>query len=249
MVRLMWHEPGSRRYEAGVDRGVLYPEVGPGLAWNGLISVSEQTTEADSRRLYLDGVGHAQRRRPGSFQAKVTAYSYPAILDELQGLSFTNSKPKPFGLSYRVQSDRGYLIHVVYNAMVVGSGSEYTTIGNGADPSNFSWDIFTRPNPLGSIASTAHMVIDTGIAHQSAVDAIEEILYGGNFSEPRLPSLDETLEIFESNSIVRITDHGDGTWSAEGPDSVIRMLDETTFEIDWPSAVYISEDTYRIKSL
>lgn len=66
---------------------------------------------------------------------------------------------------------------------------------------------------------------------------------------PRFPTLEELLDIFESGVILRITDHGDGTWTADGPDSAIQMLTESMFRITWPSAVYISADTYQISSL
>lgn len=41
MPRVVWNDVGKKRYEAGVDRGVLYLPDGSGVPWNGLISVEE----------------------------------------------------------------------------------------------------------------------------------------------------------------------------------------------------------------
>jgi hypothetical protein len=81
------------------------------------------------------------------------------------------------------------------------------------------------------------------------MEALEDVLYGTDDESPRLPSPEEVFEIFEENAILRIIDNGDGTWTAIGPDSAIEMLDSETFEITWPSAVYIDADTYTISSL
>jgi hypothetical protein len=65
----------------------------------------------------------------------------------------------------------------------------------------------------------------------------------------RLPDPQEIFDIFEANSILRVVDNGDGTFTVTGPDDAITMLDDTTFEIDWPSVVVIDSNTYEISSL
>lgn len=249
MSRLVWHEPGSNLYEAGVDRGVIYPPSTPGVVWNGLLSVVEGTSDADVKAAYLDGHRYHQKRSPGSFTASIEALSVPNELSDIFGLSSPNRRLTPFGLSYRVGSGQGHKIHLVYNATLRPSSRTYSTLAVDAELSTLTWDITTRPNPIGANAATAHIVIDTRVAHEWTVAAIEEVLYGSDILDSSLPSPDDVLELFEANSIVRITDHGDGTWSAEGPDEAIKMLDANTFEIDWPSAVYISQTAYTIQSL
>lgn len=46
MAKIVWDKTGERRYETGVDHGVLYtPDntgaYNTGVAWNGLVSVTE----------------------------------------------------------------------------------------------------------------------------------------------------------------------------------------------------------------
>ena len=75
------------------------------------------------------------------------------------------------------------------------------------------------------------------------------MIYESSETSARLPEPQEIFDLFEDASILKITDHGDGSWTAEGPDEAIQMLDATSFEITWPSAVYLSSGTYRISSL
>ena len=87
------------------------------------------------------------------------------------------------------------------------------------------------------------------VAYSAAISDLEDMLYGTNAEAPRLPLPDEIISIFEENALLRIIDHGDGTWTAIGPDEAITMITPTEFEIDWPSATYLDEETYTIRSL
>ena len=66
-----------------------------------------------------------------------------------------------------------------------------------------------------------------------------------------MPSIDEVIEILEQYVSLRITDHGDGTWSAEeiNTTGIIQMEDDTEFSITWDSAKYIDDQVYTIESL
>ena len=55
MASLVWGESGQRFFETGIDRGVLFPKVGSGVPWDGIISVSESPTGGDPRPYYYDG--------------------------------------------------------------------------------------------------------------------------------------------------------------------------------------------------
>src|SRR5699024_2977998 len=61
MPKLTWDQVGERLYETGVDRGVLYPQgssgtYGTGVAWNGLVSVTESPTGAEPSPQYADNI-------------------------------------------------------------------------------------------------------------------------------------------------------------------------------------------------
>jgi hypothetical protein len=93
------------------------------------------------------------------------------------------------------------------------------------------------------------LIVVTDFADPDALAQLEDILYGNADNEPSLPDPQTVYELFESNTVLKITDNGDGTWTATGPDSVITMLDADTFQIDWPSAILVDGTTYQIYSL
>jgi hypothetical protein len=258
MSRLVWGDPVKSIYETGIDRGVFYPQGGTGVPWNGLIAVSEAPSGSDLSEGHYDGEKFRQQRRSGSFSAKITAFTYPKEFTEYDGFSdigLAQQGRKMFNLTYRTRlgsdsnPDDSYLIHLVYNAVVSPASPTYTTAGSSVQPANFEWNLETIPEFLPSGEMTAHLVVNTQMAYSWAVEQLEEILYGTGWSDPRFPTISEVLEIFENGSILKITDHGDGTWTADGPDEAIQMLSDTEFEITWPSAVWIDTDTYSISSL
>lgn len=238
MTKLEW---APDNYEYGVDRGVSYPLSGPGLAWNGLISVDE-SSDSDEKTLYLDGARIGQRRRLGEFSASISTFTYPPGLEPA---SITNSNNRLLGLSYRVMSENSYKIHIVYNVRFspVGAGYAYDELVN------FNLDATTRSVTGPEGLTVTHLIVDSGIAYNSTLDALETILYGSDLSDPRLPSPLEVYELFEENAILRVVDHGDGRWTATGPDEAITVNPDGTFEISWPSAIFINATTYKISSL
>jgi hypothetical protein len=117
------------------------------------------------------------------------------------------------------------------------------------DGERFVWPFTSLPLSVAGIARTAHLILDTAVAYSSAVVDLEDVLYGTDETDPRLPEPQEVLDIFEANAILQIIDHGDGSFTAIGPDSVVQMLDATSFEISWPSVVILDADTYEVSSL
>ena len=60
MSKLIWDAEGNRKYQTGVDQGVLYPmtgaSYGAGVAWDGLTSVQASPSGAESTPLYADNI-------------------------------------------------------------------------------------------------------------------------------------------------------------------------------------------------
>ena len=254
MTRLIWGEPSSRVYEAGVDQGVLYPGNGPGVAWNGLVRVSETTKKVAGSINYLDGLRYYNRTTSDSFSGTLEALTYPDEFLPFDGSAPVTSQRRPtFGLSYRSRrsdaaDSNGYKLHLIYNATARPTEKAYSTIAQVTEPEPFAWTLDTRPIKLPGLRPTAHVVIDSTVTHAWTMAAIEDLLYGSGTQDPRLPSPEEMIQLFESGTILRIIDHGDGTWTATGPDEAIQMLDATTFQISWPTVIYIDDVTFQISS-
>jgi len=263
MTTLVWDEVGTRFYEAGVDRGVLYLPDGTGIPWNGLISVNESVSGSEGDPLYFDGVKFANVMALGDFSASLRAYTYPdkflqfeGVLEVGNGLFVTNQPTDRFALSYRTKVgndvdgyDLGYKIHIIYNLTAISSEKNYETLSGDQNIIEFEWNITAIPDEVPGFRPSAHLILDSRHVGALLLKDIENTLYGDDLNNAFLPPL-STLTTFIGNwVIIRITDNYDGTWTATGPDSLITMLDATTFQIIQANAEYLDANTYRIGDL
>lgn len=209
MTKLLWDQSGSRYYETGLDRGVLFVGTQTGAAWSGLISVSESPTGAEAKPYYIDGFKYLNIAAAEEFEATITAFSAPiefapcdgrVILNN--GLFATQQPRSPFNFSYRTKIgndidgvEHAYKIHIVYNALAAPTSRDYTTIGDQAEPAQLSWAITTLPPKITGLRPTAHFAIDTRVSSSAFLGAIEDILYGTALDEPRLPQPAELITL------------------------------------------------------
>lgn len=231
MTRLTWE---TREYENGVDQGVFFGPDGA-EAWNGLVSVAENTPDIRTRVVYIDGTKTVNQRAEDSFSGTIEAYTYPPALE---------NKRLVFGLSYRVKTADSYKIHLVYNCVAHFSAHTYQM--EQYDP--FSIDFTTTPVSIFDSKPSAHLVVDAKAAAPDALARFEELLYGSAELNPTFPLPDDVLTIFDDNALVKVIDNGDGTFTIDGPDDLVDMLDATEFEAYSPVAVYVDTDTYTIRS-
>lgn len=252
MSRLIWDGEGSRSYNAGLDRGVLYPSVEPGVAWAGLISLEESSEDVQEFDVYVDGQKANRGKSSGAFSANLTAYTYPTEFGDYSGAYRLgrNRNNSEFGLSWRVMVGPGddYEIHLLYSAKASPTGLTHKTFGGSSDAETMSWSISTRPIIFNSM-SISHLIIGSYDLRPGALAELEETLYGGFITDPRLPDIQDILDIVEKHAIFKVTDNGDGTATISGPDDAVYALDATTWRLDWSSVVQIVGETYRLSSL
>lgn len=242
MNALSWTPLEKSLFETGIDRAVVYLPGQPGIPWTGLISVNTDTTSNARGELYIDGQKFSRRSFSEDVSGTIQAYTFP---HELNDVLLSDTITKPFGLSYRVKGESEHKIHLLYN--ILAKQTKNTLVTN--VETEFEWTFTTKPLVVPYFKPSSHFILDASIAYPQVVARIEEILYGDEVRTASLPHITELLDIFEEQSVLRIYDHGDGTWSAEGPDDIVAMISEDTFKIDWPSAVYLSTDTYSVHSL
>lgn len=234
MARLSW---ADRDYDIGVNQGVVYPRVGPAEAWNGLVSVNETPSDIYERVRYREGRKIVNQRAEDSFSASVEAFTYPESL-------LKNPRAR-FEMSYRVNTDKSYKIHLVYNVTAHMLSKRYAQ----DDATPFRFNISTAPVAIPEAIPSAHLIIDGSIAYPQALSAFEAALYGDDDLTPRLPSPDEVFDIFDINALYKVIDNGDGTFTLEAPDEAIEWLSATLFDVDWPQPpVFLDENTYVIRS-
>lgn len=221
-MRLIWDNTGERLYETGVKRGVLYPAVNgeypKGIVWNGLSSVSESPSGAEASPIYADDIKYIELRSAEEFGATVEAYMYPDEFAECDGsasvatgVMIGQQVRKPFGLSYRTilgndteKDSFGYKIHLIYNAMAAPSERSYQTVNDSPEAITFSWEMSTTPIDTGvkDLKPTASMVIDSTKADPAKLAALEDVLYGTDETDARLPLPAEVIEIMGGDSDV-----------------------------------------------
>lgn len=214
MSKLVWDQAGERYYETGVKNGVLYPQADGGtyplgVAWNGLISVSESPSGAEATALYADDIKYLNLYSTEEFGATVECYTYPdefAACDgsaELAtGVMIGQQPRKPFGLCYRTSlgndtmgNDYGYKLHIIYNAMASPSEKAYSSINDSPEAITFSYELTTTPVNVEGFKPTASVVIDSTKVDAEKLKALEAILYGSADTEARLPLPDEIVTI------------------------------------------------------
>lgn len=242
MTKLVWEKTDLSRYETGLDQGVYYPKNGSGEVWNGLISVEESPSNSDEKVCYIDGVKVRSRRGLGEFTGLIEAFTYPPSFGDHLVM---HQRQNVFDLSYRVMTEGSYKIHLVYNVLASPSNASYKH----DEVSPFSWNFTTRPLVIPGLKLSAHLVIDTAKAYPQTVAALEALIYGSALVSPYMPTPEEVFTVFEENSILRVIDNGDGSFTVTGPDSAILMIDATTFEVTWDSAIMIDAVSYTLSSL
>ena len=208
MAALTWDTDGTRRFETGVSQGVLYVKgvsgYGTGVAWNGLISVTESPSGAEANDLYADDMKYAVIRSAEDFGFTIEAYTYPTEFGECDGTAspaaglYVSQQPrKAFGFVYKTKIgddehpgiDKGYKLHIIYNATANPSEKQYQTINDSPDAITYSWECSTTPVTVNTTYKpTAHLVIDSTVANATKLAALEKKLFGDTNSSPQLPT-------------------------------------------------------------
>ena len=215
MPKIKWDQTGERLYETGVSKGVLYPYANnayaKGVAWNGLINVSESPEGAEATPLYADNIKYLNLMSAEEFKATIEAYTYPdefaacngeASLET--GVSIGQQKRSQFGLSYQtkigndVDSELGYKIHLVYGALAAPSEKAYATVNDSPEAITFSWEISTTPVEVPGFKPTASLVIDSTKVDPTKLAEFEKKLYGDETNEATLPLPSEVATLFHA---------------------------------------------------
>lgn len=227
MSRLVWDDVGERLYETGCSQGVLYPQNSAGtgwdtgVAWNGLISVSESPSGGDPNTLYADDIKYLELRGAEEFGATIEAYTYPEEFNACNGVVELEDKGafigqqtrKPFCMAYKTLigndtqgTDHGYKIHVIYNATVSPSEQQHSTVNESPEAVTFSWEMTTVPIPVTGYKPTAHITIDSTKVPEGKMTAVENALFGSDASgqgqtgtDPTLKTPDQILAILKAS--------------------------------------------------
>ena len=221
MTALTWDQVGERLYETGVDHGVLYlpDETGDyaeGVAWNGLTTVTESPSGAESNPQYADNIKYLNLISAEEFGATIEAFTYPDEFAQCDGtavpvvgVTVGQQGRRVFGLAYRTKvgndlegTEFGYKLHLIYGAQAAPSEKAYATINDSPEALTFSWEVTTTPAPVTAeiegvqLKPTAQLVIDSTKVDAADLTALEDILFGTVGDDARLPLPDEVITLF-----------------------------------------------------
>lgn len=208
MTVLVWDRLEDRRYETGIERGVLYPVGESAVAWNGLVSV-EETKSRESKVYYQDGIKIFERLIAPDYAAKIQAVTYPNELDRLMGNQELNAgvnlhgqRGDLFHLSYRTRIgsaldgvDHGYKLHLVYNLLINPDDTTHESISDDPDLVTFGWAISGTPS-LWNNQPANHISLDSTTIDPAKLTEIEDQLYGTAGTDPVMPDLETLLNSF-----------------------------------------------------
>lgn len=220
MSVLVWDQTGEKKYETGIDKGVLYPidaqgKYSKGVAWNGLTGVTESPEGAEATSLYADNVKYLSLYSAEEFGGTIEAYTYPDEFEKCDGseeiatgVTIGQQNRSIFGLCYRTiigndvkANDYGYKLHIVYGAQCSPSEKPYETVNDSPEAITLSWEFSTTPVPVTGHKPTATVTINSTKTSAAAMAAIEKILYGDEDKEARLPLPDEIATIMGSEEV------------------------------------------------
>jgi hypothetical protein len=203
VAKLMWDQSGERVFETGVDHGVLFiPDnngvYSEGVVWNGLVTVTESPSGADSNPQYADNIKYANLVSAEEFGGTIEAFTYPDEFAQCDG----TASPTP-GVVYRSLigndiegTDAGYKLHLIYGATAAPSERAYGTVNDSPSVITFSWAFTTSPVQVPGFKPTATLTIDSTKVDADALGNLEDLLFGTPGQDARLPLPDEVLALF-----------------------------------------------------
>lgn len=222
MSKLVWDTIGERFYETGTKKGVLYPQVGSayptGVVWNGLTAVTESPEGGEATAIYADDIKYLNIRSVEDYGCTIEAYTYPDEFMECDGsrsvapgVTIGQQPRRPFGFSWVTTlgddveyDEHGYKIHLVWGATASPSEKSYATINDSPEAITFSWEVDTIPVEVPGYKPTSFMVIDSTKTDSEALKDLEDILYGTENANARLPLPAEVISIVGGSAVTYV---------------------------------------------
>lgn len=229
MAKLIWDRDGERLYETGVCHVVLYPKqtvttpfgtvvsrYGPGVAWNGVTSISVSPSGGEPQAVWADDAKYLNLLSAEELNLTIEAYTYPDEFREcdgsreiVEGMHIFRQKRKEFALSFetKVGNDQkgtayGRKLHLVFGCLAAPAERSNQTISDSPEAMTMSWSVTTSPKTMANGKNVSYMVIDSTKTPGSSFLDAERILHGGDETidgyifedfgfEPELPYPDD----------------------------------------------------------
>ena len=202
--------------ETGVSNAVLFPQADDGtypkgVAWNGITAANESPSGAESNDQYADNMVYLSLTGAEKFEGTIEAFSSPAEFDECdgmkelsKGLTVHQQTRKPFGFAYKSilgndikGNDYGYKLHIWYGCKAAPSERSHSTVNDSPEPQNPSWSISSTPVAVPGAKPSSVLTFNSTTTPADKLKKIEDILYGTEAADARLPLPTELLELLK----------------------------------------------------
>lgn len=216
-MKLVWDKVGEKKFETGVDHGILFPmnngAYENGVAWSGLTAVNESPSGAEPTKIYADNIVYGVVLSPEEDALTIEGFTYPPEFSpcigekELApGIVIRQQTHQHFGFAYRTLigndvsgTDAGYKLHLFYDCLAGASEDSNSTVNDSPEQKTYSWSVSTVPVAVEGNYPTACITIDSTTVSAEALKAIEDFLYGTENSESTLPTPAKIIEILSDN--------------------------------------------------
>ena len=240
MSKLVWDAVGERRYETGVDHGILFLNedgaYGNGVVWNGLSNVTESPSGAEATAIWADNIKYLNLYSAEEYGLTIEAFTYPDEFKECNGMAnlatgvnIGQQARKSFALAYRTRigtdldEDAGEKIHIVYGCRAGTTQVSHATVNDSPEASQLSWEITTTPVPVEGFRPTSNVEIDSTLVNETKYKQLLAILEGTDdsytktTSEPADWSTNYTDYYTKSGDTYTPVPEGSGapTWAAD----------------------------------
>lgn len=203
--KLKWDQLINRKYETGVDHGVLYPQENgtypKGFAWDGLTSVAENPSGGEDSPYYADNIKYFNLKSNEEFGLTIGCYYYPEEFkacngetEVAEGVTLGQQRRNTFGFTYRTKlgnaadgQDYGFKLHMVYGCSASPSSKTYSSVNESPEPGELSYEVTTTPLDVPGKDATGKpykpvsvITIDSTRVNPEKLAMLEKILYGSD---------------------------------------------------------------------
>ena len=198
-ITMSWNVAAEKRFESGLDRGVLYVRDGAGayplgVPWEGLINVTEKPAGAEITDLWANNAKYAQLVAAETFDGSIEAYTFPDEFLECMGMLEHPTDPgaimaqqarSAFALCYRTRlgneaggGQANYKVHIIYGAIAQPSEVARQTVNDSPEAATFTWEFKTTPAAATGYEAISKIVLDEEVITPATLATIESELYG-----------------------------------------------------------------------
>lgn len=215
MTLIVWDNPNNKKFESGLDRGVLYVrDTGAyplGVPWEGLMGITEKPGGAEVTDLWANNVKYSALISAEIMEGTIEAYTFPdeflpclAIEEHSDdpGMLVHQQRRLAFGLSFRtwygsdtLGQSGFYKLHLIYGCLAKPSEVSRTSINDSPEAVTFSWEFTTTPVPATDFDPLTVLTIDSSVIVPADLAAIEDQLWGAAAIDPNLPLPDDVFAL------------------------------------------------------